>query len=195
MFDEVVSHYHFKMDSLSTITKLVTKNCFKAAIDLKDAYFSIRIRSLDRKCLLFIWEKGTLYEFTCHPNGLSCAPRIFTKILRPPLSSLICISKVTAVAHLDDLYLQGQTYDKCIRNVIDTTVLLDKLGLVVHPEKSVFIPTQVLTILGFGIKFSKNDTTAYQGKSRWFTKGLYRVINMPIFIYKGSGNCHWKNCS
>ena len=44
--------------------------------------------------------------------------------------------------------LQGQTYDKCVRNVTDTTVLLDKLGLVVHPEKSVFIPTQVLTIRG-----------------------------------------------
>lgn len=39
-FNEVVSHYHFKMDSLSTITKLVTKNCFMAAIDLKDAYYS-----------------------------------------------------------------------------------------------------------------------------------------------------------
>ena len=36
-------------------------------------------------------------------------------------------------------------------NVIDTTVLLDKLGLVVHPEKSTLIPTQVLTILGFVI--------------------------------------------
>ena len=157
------------------------------------AYYSIPIRSLDRKFLLFIWE-GTLYEFTCHPNGLSCAPRIFTKILRPPLSSLHKQGHI-AFAHLDDLYLQGQTYDKCFRNVIDTTVLLDKLGLVVHPEKSVFIPTQVLTILGFGIKFSKNDTTAYQGKSHWFTKGLYRVINMPIFICKGSGKCHWKNCS
>ena len=102
-FDEVVSHYHFKMDSLSTITKLVTKNCFKAALDLKDAYYSIPIRSLDRKFLLFIRE-GTLYEFTCHPNGLSCAPRIFSKFLRPPLSSLHKQGHI-AVAHLDDLYL------------------------------------------------------------------------------------------
>lgn len=134
------------MDSLSIITKLVTKNCFKAAIGLKDTYYSIPIRSLDRKCLLFIWE-GALYEFTCHLNGLSSAPRIFTKILRPPLSSFNKHRDI-AVAHLDDLYLHGQTYDRCVRNIIDTTLLLDKLGLVVHPEKSVFIPTQVLTILG-----------------------------------------------
>ena len=148
-FNESVCHYHFKMDSLSTITRLVTQNCYMASVDMKDAYYSIPIRSSDRKFLRFIWE-GDLYEFTCLPNGLSCAPRIFTKILKPPLCTLHKQGHI-AVAHLDDLYLQGQTYEKCVLNVIDTTVLLDKLGLVVHPEKSTFIPTQVLTILGFVI--------------------------------------------
>ena len=148
-FNESVSHYHFKMDSLSTISKLVSQNCYMASVDMKDAYYSIPIRSSDRKFLRFIWE-GELYEFTCLPNGLSCAPRIFTKILKSPLSTLHKQGHI-AVAHLDDLYLQGQTYEKCVLNVIDTTVLLDKLGFVVHPEKSTFIPTQVLTILGFVI--------------------------------------------
>ena len=91
-FNEVVSHYHFKMDALSTITKRVTKNCFTAAIDLKDTYYSVPIRSLDRKFLRFIWE-GTLYEFACLPNGLSCAPRIVTKILKTHFP--LCTSKVT----------------------------------------------------------------------------------------------------
>ena len=68
-FNEAVSHHHFKLDALSTIKKLVTKNCFMAAIDLKDAYYSIPIRSLDCKFLRFIWE-GTLYEFTCLPQWL-----------------------------------------------------------------------------------------------------------------------------
>ena len=85
-FNESVSH-RFKMDSLSTITKLVTQNCYMAAVDMRDAYYSIPIRSSDRKFLRFIWE-GELYEFTCLPNGLSCAPRLFTKILKPPLSTL-----------------------------------------------------------------------------------------------------------
>ena len=146
-FNESVSHYRFKMDSLSTITKLVTQNCHMAAVDTKDAYYSIPIRSSDQKFLRFIWE-GELYEFTCLSNGLSCAPRLFTKILKPPLSTLHKQGHIV-VAHLDDLYLQGQTYEKCVQNVIDTTVLLDKLGSVVHPEKSTLIPTQVLTILGF----------------------------------------------
>ena len=44
-FNEAVSHYHFKKDSLSTTTKLVTKNCFMVAIDLQDAYYSIPIET------------------------------------------------------------------------------------------------------------------------------------------------------
>ena len=79
---------------------------------------------------------------------MSCAPRHFTKILKPPLATLHKQGHIS-IAHLDDLYLQGRTYDYCVKNVIDTTVLLDKLGLVVHPEKSSFIPSQVLVILGF----------------------------------------------
>ena len=115
-FNKSVSHCHLKMDSLSTITKLVTQNCYMTSVDIKagDAYYSIPIRSSDRKCLRFIWE-GELYEFTCLPNGLSSAPRIFTKIRKPPLSTLHKQGHMS-VAHLDDFYLQGQTYERCVLN-------------------------------------------------------------------------------
>ena len=134
-FNEFVTHHHFKMDSLQTIIKLVTPNCFKASIKMKDAYYSIPIKSDDRKLLRFKWE-DQFYEIICLPNGLSCAPRQLTKILKPaPLATLHKQGHIS-IAHLDDLYLQGRTYDDCVKNVIDTTVLVDKLGLVVHPEKS-----------------------------------------------------------
>ena len=76
-FNEFVTHHHFKMDSLQTIIKLVTPDCFMASIDMKDAYYSIPVESEDRKYLCFKWE-DQFYEFTCLPNGLSCAPRQFT---------------------------------------------------------------------------------------------------------------------
>ena len=76
---------HFKMDTLHTITKLIEKDCFMASIDLKDAYYSVPITRTDRKYLRFLWQ-GTLFQFTCLPNGLSCAPRKFTKLLKPALS-------------------------------------------------------------------------------------------------------------
>ena len=137
------------MDSLCTITKLIAQNCFMAAIDMKHAYYSIPIRYSDRKFLRFQWDK-VLYQFTCLPNGLCCAPRKFTKILKPLLANLHTKGHIS-VAYLDDLYLQGQTYDQCIANVIDTTLMLEELGFLVHPTKSVLIPTQEIIVLGFVI--------------------------------------------
>ena len=67
-----------------TVTKLVEKDCFMASIDLKDAYYSVPIAREDRKYLRFKWQ-GSLYQFTCLPNGLSCASRKFTKLLKPDL--------------------------------------------------------------------------------------------------------------
>ena len=88
--NESVSHYHFKMDSLSTIIKLV--NSPKIVMWLLLTWRMPIILSpfdLLRQCLHFtcICDRE-LYEFTCPPNGLSSAPRIFTKILKPPLSTL-----------------------------------------------------------------------------------------------------------
>ena len=49
--NEYLTRHHFKMDSLQTIIKLVTLNCFMASIDMKDAYYSIPIKSEGRKYL------------------------------------------------------------------------------------------------------------------------------------------------
>ena len=86
-FNEVVTNYHFKMDSLGNITKLVTQKCYMACIDTKDAYYSIPIKQSDRKYLRFHWENKT-YQFSCLPNGLACAPWKFTEILKPVVAHL-----------------------------------------------------------------------------------------------------------
>ncbi len=148
-FNEHVSYHHFKMDSLNTIVKLVDKNCFMASIDLKDAYYSIPIRKEDRKYLRFFWN-GNFYQFTCLPNGLSSGPRKFTKILKPALSSLHSKGHIVS-GHLDDFYLQGKTQNECCYNLIETVTLFTQLGLVVHPDKCAFCPSQELVILGFVI--------------------------------------------
>jgi len=52
-FNEFVTHHRFKMNSLHIIIKLVTPNCFMASIDMKDAYYSIPLKSEDRKTFIF----------------------------------------------------------------------------------------------------------------------------------------------
>ena len=85
-FNESVEYQHFKMDSLTNI-RLMEKGCYMASIDIKDAYFSFAVNCHDQKFLCFQWE-GQLYQFSSLPNGLSSAPRKFTKLLKVPLSHL-----------------------------------------------------------------------------------------------------------
>ena len=51
--------------------------------------------------------------------------------------------------YIDESYLQGNDYYRCLGNVLDTIRLLYYLGFLIHPEKSVLVPTQRLTFLGF----------------------------------------------
>lgn len=80
--NEFVDYQHFKTDNILTALKLMWPKCFMASVDLKDGNYSVPIASEDRTFLKFEWE-GNYYQYTCLPNGLACAPRLFTKILKP----------------------------------------------------------------------------------------------------------------
>ena len=58
-----------------------------ASIDLRDAYFSVPIDKEHQKYLKF-FSRGTLYQFTCLAQGLSSAPCLFTKLMKPVFSYL-----------------------------------------------------------------------------------------------------------
>ena len=135
------------MDTLQTILKLMTKDWFMACIDIKDAYHDILVDVKFEKFLKFEFE-GCLYCFTCFPNGFGPCPRKFTKTLKPPLADLRDKGHISS-AYIEDIYLQGSTYDECVINVIDTTISLDSLGFTVHLIKTQFLPKQIITCLGF----------------------------------------------
>ena len=85
--DKFVEYERFKMDSIHTCIELMQPNCYMASIDLKDAYYSVPIDESHQKFLKFQWQ-GALYPFTCLAQGLSSAPRLFTKLLKPVFSYL-----------------------------------------------------------------------------------------------------------
>ena len=76
------------------------------------------------------------------------APRIVTKLLKPVYATLRSTGHLN-LRYIDDSYLQGDTSAECHKNVVDTIMLFTKLGFHIHPVKSVFIPSQKLTFLGF----------------------------------------------
>ena len=72
---------------------LIRPNDFVCKLDLKDAYFTIPIHMTHRRYLRFVW-RDKHYEYLCLPFGLSTAPRLFTKLLKPALS--ICANSAIA---------------------------------------------------------------------------------------------------
>ena len=50
------STYHFKIDTIHSALKLVSKNCFFTSIDLKDAFFSAPVNKGHHKFLKCIWK-------------------------------------------------------------------------------------------------------------------------------------------
>ena len=120
-----VDHIHFKMETLRCVVPIIKKHSWFASIDLKDADESVPIDPHFRKYLSFYWA-GRLYQFTSLPNGLSSAPRVFTKLLKPVFSYLRK-QGFTNVCYIDDIFLEGDSYEECLENVINTSRLIDDL--------------------------------------------------------------------
>ena len=114
--------------------------------------------------LKFEW-KGQLYKYTAFPNGLACCPRLFTKLLKPVMAQLHRWGFISTI-FIDDTLLMGDSELECVQNVKASLCLFEKLGFVIHPEKSVLAPTHVITYLGFEINSVDMTVTLMREKKR-----------------------------
>ena len=110
LLNQFMANLHFKMESLAMSRDLLKPGDWMASIDLKDAYLSVAIWEEHRKYLRFIWN-GRLFEFQCLPFGLSSAPRVFTKLLKPVLARL-CHQGIRLIMYLDDILVIAQTREE-----------------------------------------------------------------------------------
>ena len=143
-----VEYFHFKMTTLTSALELITPNCYMASIDLSDAYYSVRVSPAHRKYLQFAFEDRH-YRFTCLANGISSAPRTFTKLLKVPLAHLREHHNITVTAYLDDLLLIAASPQQLIADLDTTQSLLRKLGFYISSKKSVLTPSTSIQFLGF----------------------------------------------
>ena len=77
----------FRMDRIPDIMNIIKPGDYLVSIDLSDAYFCIAMHILSMPFLTFFFL-GIYYQFTCLPQGLTSAPRIFTKVIRVILTFL-----------------------------------------------------------------------------------------------------------
>ena len=144
--NQSVPYLHFKMEGLKDVKNLLRKGDWMCKLDLKDAYFSVPVNPRSRKLIRFLW-KGTLYEFLCLAFGLGPAPRIFTKLMKVPVTLLRKLG-IRIVIYLDDMLLMASSLEG-IKLARDTTLFLfHHLGLVINMKKSVLDPDRIMDFLG-----------------------------------------------
>ena len=104
---------------------------------------------MHHKYLGFEW-KGRFFVFTVLPFGLCTACYLFTKLLHP-LVHYWREKGLRIVVYLDDdlCTVSGEGAACTANQLVQHT--LEQAGFAVHPDKSVWKPTQNLTWLGFVI--------------------------------------------
>lgn len=132
-------------------------------MDLKDAYLLIPMHENSKKFLRFFY-KNKLFQFNALPFGLSTAPFIFTKVLKPVIE-FFREKGIVLVVYLDDFLIFGKLKLECAKNVKIVSSLLQKLGLIINWKKSSLEPKNVCKFLGFIID-SINMTLEMQVEKR-----------------------------
>jgi hypothetical protein len=145
--NKFVDTKHFKMEDYRTAAKFITKNCYMACIDLRDAYFLLPVHESHRKYLRFMYD-NTLYEFNSLAFGLSSSPYVFTKLMKPVMEYLRS-QGLLSVIYLDDIFLIGTSYSDCKTNVNITKDTLERLGFLLNFDKSCLTPKKECKFLGF----------------------------------------------
>ena len=187
--NKFVDYKYFKMESLQNVLELIRPGIYMASIDLKDAFYSVPIHKNHQAYLAFFVEE--YFKFVCMPYGYGPAMRIFTKISKIPFS-ILREKGFLSVVYVDDSYLQGDDYEDCFSNVLNTIEILRSLGFTIHPEKSKFIPTQCITFLGFILNSVQMTITLILEKKEQILNLCHEILKEDVvtirFLSKLIGN-------
>ncbi|XP_013393685.1 uncharacterized protein LOC106161315 isoform X3 [Lingula anatina] len=176
-----IPYQHFKMETFEKTLPLITKNVKMGSVDIRHAYYSIKLADEQQKFFRFQW-RDKIYQYTCLPNGVSEGPRLFTKLLKPVFGKLRSLGYVSS-GYIDDSLIIGCDDLECTENLNATVTLLSKLGFIINEDKSVLRPTSKLKFLGNVIDSDKMIVTLpldRQEKIISACEELYNVSKAPI---------------
>ena len=133
------------------------------------------IHQQSQSLLGFLWNSRK-FQFTCLPFGLSCAPRIFTKILKPVVAYLR-ERGVRLIIYIDDVAIMAPSEQLAESHLRLTLDLLEILGFLINYPKCVLHPTQTIDFLGFVVNSREMKLYLPQEKMVTISKEATRILN------------------
>ena len=145
----------FQMETIQSVLLSVRQGDWMASIDLKEAYLQVPVHPASRHFLRFVF-RDRVYQFRALCFGLSTAPQVFTRVLAP-VSAILHSMGIRMRRYLDDWLVQSSSRESLLRDLQTVLHLCHELGIVVNPQKSNLIPSQVVQYLGVVI-----NTTSFR---------------------------------
>ena len=147
-FNDYVKKYTFTMETLSNVRDWIQPNAFCIGLDLRDAFLHIPINPESKKYLRFMWL-GEILEWQVLPFGLTCSPRVITKVLKPVIAFLRSMWGILISIYIDDILIQNKDKHTCSLHAQLVVLVMNSLGWGFKPEKCEIVPKQEFLHLGF----------------------------------------------
>ena len=131
---------HFQMETIQSVRLSVRQGDWMASIDLREAYLQVPVHP----------ALCPMAKFT---NSRLCAlayprPRWFSLGVMAPVSAILHSMGIHMSRYLDDWLVQSSSREFLLRDLQVVLDLCRELGIVVNPEKSNQVPSQVVQYLG-----------------------------------------------
>ena len=150
------------------------RNAYMFSFDLKSGYHHVEIFQHHQTYLGFVWkcpqsQRDKFYVFTVLPFGLSVAPYVFTKLLKPLEKRWRHLGICIAI-FLDDGWSVEKDLLLCRTNSRRVRQDLLHAGFIPNDEKSIWDPTQIIEWLGL-------QWNALKGTLSIVRRRLDKIIN------------------
>ena len=191
--NQSIAKAHFKMEGINMLKDLLLENDWMASIDLKDAYLSVAVTAEHKKYLRFVWAEQ-MYEFQCLPFGLSSAPRVFTKLLKP-IVGLLRRQGIRLVIFLDDMLVLAQSKEDLVIQMDQIARMFSLLGVFNQPREVTAEPNTADPISGISDRLPAHDDPAHSGEGSNVDKDLQEDPTAGESVGTRSGQAYRENDS
>lgn len=164
----------FRVDGLSTIEKLIQADDWMFKTDIVSAYHLLHLAPEARPFFCFVLG-DRVFRWVAMPLGWSWAPYVWTTTLKPVVQEMRSRFQLRTSAYLDDVWgalPSGLSRQARADLMMEVRRFLARLGIPVHQEKSVWVPTRQLEILGWRVDSHKMELEVPKAKAKRLVREL-----------------------